>query len=73
MSSDPDNKEQRLPALRSNILPSGNDAGRAPVTGGGDIIAYAMQQLTGIEGHQEINIAAQQEGLRLEAKRREGV
>ena len=74
MSSGIDDEERRLPALRDNALPADlSDDHAPPPPGSGDIITYAMKQLVGFEGHEEIVIAAQREGLRLEAKRREGL
>lgn len=73
MSSN-DDSERRLPAIRDNALPANpSNVPTTPTQTGGDIISYAMQQLVGFEGHQEIVVAAQREGLRLEAKRREGL
>lgn len=70
MSSE--DNERHLPAVRRNTLPGERVAGRdAEPQEGRDIIGYAMQQLRGSENEREILVAAQREGLRLEAKRLE--
>jgi len=74
MPSGDEDRERRLPAVRDISLPTDPGGGSvSPQPGGTDIIAYSMQQLAGVEGRDDIIVAAQREGLRLEAKRREGL
>lgn len=73
--SSADDEERNLPAVRAHSLPANQPGGSpaVPTPGSTDIISYAMSQLAGYEGRPDIIVAAQHEGLRLEAKRREGV